>query len=288
MPPPWPPASDDQVSHQVLADSDKDPASGNAMGYVHVGEVPIKAPMPAPVAVPVAAPVVVASAAAPVPVPVATMPVRAPVAHETRFAMLLEKFRDCEIRDGKGAMQDIALAKFFEACELYRDMLSKLGRAASVVVGDIEHNLSKSKAVFLEAPEERKTVTAYLQLPASHVGIEKLTWLCRGVQFFLTMIKNIFGPDTGGNPAVEAYQETLMQYHGWMLQQTVKLGMRAMPSKDGIVQSEGLVLAGDASPEQRKKFCERDAPAASTAGLEVVEWIIELMKKEGKWDAKKA
>ena len=28
----------DQVSHQVLADSDKDPASGNAMGYVHVGE----------------------------------------------------------------------------------------------------------------------------------------------------------------------------------------------------------------------------------------------------------
>ena len=56
-----------------------------------------------------------------------------------------------------------------------------------------------------------------------------------------------------------------MQYHGWararvqlvqleqlsfvelrsrrqMLQQTVKLGMRAMPSKEGIVQSEGLVL----------------------------------------------
>ena len=71
-------------------------------------------------------------------------------------------------------------------------MLSKLGRAASVVVGDIEHNLGKSKAgtareaerrraplsgarrrevpplaeaVYLEAPEERKTLAAYLPAP---------------------------------------------------------------------------------------------------------------------------
>ncbi|CAE6921482.1 GLTP1 [Symbiodinium natans] len=159
-------------------------------------------------------------------------------------------------------MQDVILAKFFEACELYRDMLSKLGRAASVVVGDIEHNLGKSKAVYSEAPEERKTLLAYLQLPASHVGIEKITWLLRGVEFFLTMIKLIFTPESSGNPAVEAYQQTLMQYHGWMLQQTVKLGMRAMPSKDGIVQSEGLVL-GDVSAEQRKALCERDAPVVT-------------------------
>ncbi|CAE6937230.1 GLTP1 [Symbiodinium sp. CCMP2592] len=267
MPPPWPPRSDQVSTHQVLAE-EEDPAK--EMGYV-VAEVPtavLKAPTESPV-------------------PAATEPTPARVVrHDTRFGQLLEKFRDCEIREG-GKMRDVILDKFFEACELYRDMLSKLGRAASVVVGDIEHNLGKSKAVYLEAPEERKTLTAYLQLPASHVGIEKITWLLRGVEFFLTMIKLIFTPESGGNPAVEAYQQTLMQYHGWMLQQTVKLGMRAMPSKEGIVQSEGLVL-GDASPEQRKTLCERDAPPASAAGIEVVKWMIELMKIEGKWDAKKA
>ncbi|CAE7038213.1 GLTP1 [Symbiodinium sp. CCMP2456] len=272
MPPPWPPRSDDQaLSHQVLGAEDgqaKEATGASGMGYVVAeAEVPavLKAPSPAPE-----------------PIPARVVP------HDTRFGQLLEKFRDCEIREG-GKMQDVILDKFFEACELYRDMLSKLGRAASVVVGDIEHNLGKSKAVYLEAPEERKTFTAYLQLPASHLGIEKITWLLRGVEFFLTMIKLIFTPESGGNPAVEAYQQTLMQYHGWMLQQTVKLGMRAMPSKEGIVQSEGLVLGdGDASPEQRKALCERDAPPASAAGIEVVKWMIELMKIEGKWDAKKA
>lgn len=264
MPPPWPPRSDDQVTHQVLGSDEAAQAQKGEMGYV-VAEVPaaLKAPE------------------SPVPEPIPRV-----VRHDTRFGQLLEKFRDCEIREG-GKTQDVILDKFFEACELYRDMLSKLGRAASVVVGDIEHNLGKSKAVYLEAPEERKTLTAYLRLPASHVGIEKITWLLRGVEFFLTMIKLIFTPESGGNPAVEAYQQTLMQYHGWMLQQTVKLGMRAMPSKDGIVQSEGLVL-GEASAEQRQALCERDAPPASAAGLDVVKWMIELMKIEGKWDAKKA
>ena len=37
-----------------------------------------------------------------------------------------------------------------------------------------------------------------------------------------------------------------------MLQQTVKLGMRAMPSKDGIVQSEGLVLGQETSEKEGK------------------------------------
>ncbi|OLP89202.1 hypothetical protein AK812_SmicGene29370 [Symbiodinium microadriaticum] len=243
MPPPWPPRSDDQVTHQVLGSDEAAQAQKGEMGYV-VAEVPaaLKAPE------------------SPVPEPIPRV-----VRHDTRFGQLLEKFRDCEIREG-GKTQDVILDKFFEACELYRDMLSKLGRAASVVVGDIEHNLGKSKAVYLEAPEERKTLTAYLRLPASHVGIEKITWLLRGVEFFLTMIKLIFTPESGGNPAVEAYQQTLMQYHGW----------------DGIVQSEGLVL-GEASAEQRQALCERDAPPASAAGLDVVKWMIELMKIEGKW-----
>jgi len=205
-----------------------------------------------------------------------------PVVHETRFGLLLEKFRACEMRDESGALTDIDMAKFFEACELYRDMLSKLGSAAGFVLKDIEGNLKKAQVVYQEAPEARGTFSGYLKASS----VEGVTWLLRGVEFFMTMIKMMF-TDEKGNAGVEAYKQTLMQYHGWMLQKTVKLGMRAMPGKDGIVKSEGLV-PGDVSPEQRTKLCERDAPAASTAGLEVVQWMVELMKKEGKWDAKKA
>ena len=265
------------------------------------------------------------------------------------------------------------------------------------------------------------------RLPASHVGIEKITWLlrpaapttplhkiaallvhfARGVEFFLTMIKLIFTPESGGNPAVEAV-EVKPAYDGApgracrglsadldavprlgpgprcrerererstrsriyarpleparaaeMLQQTVKLGMRAMPSKDGIVQSEGLVLgpwppsyteralppplsplssltsyapcwgkrrgvggaaAGAlrarraaglrcrprrAALAQKERERERAQAHRSVSALRVslrlsplalsrallelrVKWMIELMKIEGKWDAKKA
>jgi len=206
-----------------------------------------------------------------------------PVVHETRFGLLLEKFKACEMRDETGALTDIDMAKFFEACELYRDMLSKLGSAAGFVLKDIEGNLKKAQVVYQEAPEARGTFSGYLKASS----VEGVTWLLRGVEFFMTMINLMFTEEKKGNAGVEAYKQTLMQYHGWMLQKTVKLGMRAMPGKDGIVKSEGLV-PGDVSPEQRTKLCERDAPAASTAGLEVVQWMVELMKKEGKWDAKKA
>mmetsp|Transcript_30790 Transcript_30790/g.57709 ORF Transcript_30790/g.57709 Transcript_30790/m.57709 type:complete len:268 (-) Transcript_30790:66-869(-) len=267
MPPPWPPPSEDEVSHE--------PAKTLVNQAPEMGYGKVEAPT-INTAADLAATAIVEDTKEPI----------KPAVHETRFAVLLDKFNECRVNDATGALQDVLMDKFYEACELYRDMLSKLGRAAGVVVSDIEHNLSKSKAVYLEAPEERKTVLEYLQLPPAHVGIEKITWLLRGMEFFLTMINLIFTQESG-NAAVEAYQRTLMQYHGWMLQQTVKLAMRAMPSKDGIVQSEGLVL-GTVSAERRKQLCEHDAPPASSAGLEVVQWIIATMKKQGKWDAKKA
>ncbi|CAE7429047.1 CYP38, partial [Symbiodinium sp. KB8] len=196
--------------------------------------------------------------------------------HETRFGLLMEKFKACEVRDESGTLTNIDMAKFFEACELYRDMLSKLGSATGFVLSDIESNLKKAQVVYEQAPEERATFSGYLK--SSVVGV---AWLLRGVQFFLAMIKLMFTQETG-NAGVEAYKQTLMQYHGWMLQKTVKIGMRAMPGKDGIVKSDGLVL-GDVSLEQRAKLCERDAPGASAAGLKVVQWMVETMKKEGKW-----
>ncbi|CAL1165697.1 unnamed protein product [Cladocopium goreaui] len=123
------------------------------------------------------------------------------------------------------------------------EMLSKLGSAANMIVSDIQQNLANAKAVYDEAPDERSTLSAFLELPKGHVGIAKLTWLCRGCEFFLVMLKKIFS-ENSGNAAVQAYEETLMQYHGWFLQKSLKIALRALPSKDNICQSDGLVLQG--------------------------------------------
>ncbi|CAE7215939.1 plekha8 [Symbiodinium sp. CCMP2592] len=133
-----------------------------------------------------------------------------PVVHETRFGVLLEKFNACKIRDASGTITDIDMAKFFEACDLYRDMLSKLGSAAGMVLNDITSNLKKAQVVYEEAPADRATFSGYLK-GGSVVGC---TWLLRGVDFFLTMVYLMFTSNTG-SPGVEAYKQTLMQYHGW-------------------------------------------------------------------------
>ncbi|CAE7607464.1 gltp-b [Symbiodinium natans] len=276
------PASQAEAPEPSSAASTASPASpAPAVEEASPGPAPVEAPAAVPAQPEAAAPAEAAKA----PEPEAAAPVEEakPVVHETRFGLLLEKFHACEMRDESGAVTDIDMAKFFEACELYRDMLSKLGSAAGVVLGDITTNLKNSRVVYEESPEERKTFSGYLPKAPS---VAKITWLLRGCELFLTMIKLMFTQE-GGSPGVEAYKQTLMQYHGWMLQKTVKLGMRAMPGKDGVMKSEGLIL-GEVSPEQRTKLCERDAPAASIAGLEVVHWMYEKMKKEGRWDAKKA
>ncbi|CAJ1380238.1 unnamed protein product [Effrenium voratum] len=72
-----------------------------------------------------------------------------------------------------------------------------------------------------------------------------------------------------------------------MLQQTLKIALRALPSKDAIVQSEGLV-PGDQTLDEKRSLCERDAPPAATEALDVVHCIFDMMKKTGRWDAKKA
>eukprot|EP00434_Breviolum_minutum_P020312 symbB.v1.2.017915.t1/scaffold1404.1/size168536/10 len=166
-------------------------------------------------------------------------------------------------------------------------MLSKLGSAANMIVSDIQQNLANAKAVYDESPDERSTLSAFLQLPKGHVGIAKLTWLCRGCEFFLVMLKKIFS-ENSGNAAVQAYEETLMQYHGWFLQKSLKIALRALPSKDAIVQSDGLVLQGDLPLDKKRELCERDAPVASEEALEAVHLVFDMMKKTGRWDDKKA
>ncbi|CAJ1439277.1 unnamed protein product [Effrenium voratum] len=248
MPPPWPPTYTDVVSHKLAKEMKEDEMAKDA--FPAPGENPAT-----------------------------------PKAYETLFALMTEKFKACEVRES-GALVDVKLEEFWEACELYRDMLSKLGSAAGMIVKDIDQNLTNAKAVYSEAPAERSTMSKFLELPVGHTGIAKLTWLCRGVEFFLVMIKKIFTQDSG-NAATEAYSETLSQYHGWMLQQTLKIALRALPSKDAIVQSEGLV-PGDISLDEKRALCERDAPPAASEALEVVHCVFDMMKKTGRWDAKKA
>lgn len=207
-----------------------------------------------------------------------------PVTHNTRLSLLKEMFADCAVRDVSGAPQDFIMSSFLEACDLYRDILSKLGRAASVILVEIDDKIGGTRKSYLEAPEQRKTMNSFLARP--HSGHDNLMWLLRGLEFFLTMIQLIFTGD-GSGAAVAAYEKTLMQYHGWAVQMGVKVAMRAMPGKDTICQSEGLCL-GNPSPERCRELCSQDAGPCSAFCLEQVGFMVGLMKKSGRWQTNKA
>lgn len=211
-----------------------------------------------------------------------------PERHETRFGSMRMLFMAAAVRDELGEQQDVSMENFFQACELYRDILSKLGTAVGFVLSDIDDNLGGAKKAYMECPEQRKTIRDFLQPhhPGGHAGIGKMMWLLRGLEFFLVMIENLF-ESNGSKGAVEAYSETLMQYHGWAIQMTVKVGMRAMPSIDTICRSEGLCL-NTTVPERCREVCTREAPPAAKAALERVRFMIDLMKKAGHWSTKKA
>lgn len=208
--------------------------------------------------------------------------------HETRFGSLKMLFMAATVRDDLGEQQDVSMENFFKAADMYRDILSKLGTAVGFILSDIDDNLNNAKKAYLECPGQRKTAKAFLQPhpPDGHAGISKMMWLLRGLEFFLVMIELIF-ESNGSKGAIDAYKETLVQYHGWAVQMTVKVGMMAMPGIDRICQSEALCL-NTTVPEQCRELCTREAPPAAKAGLEQVRFMIDLMKKAGHWSTKKA
>lgn len=206
------------------------------------------------------------------------------VTHNTRLSLLREKIAESAVRDVSGAPQDFMMSSFLEACDLYRDILSKLGRAASVILVEIDDKLGGTKKSYLEPPEQRKTMNYFLLHP--HSGIDSLMWLLRGLEFFLTMLQLLFTGD-GSGAAVKAYEKTLSQYHGWAVQMGVSVAMRAMPGRETICQSEGLCL-GNPSTERCRELCAQDAGPCSGFCLEQVGLMIGLMKKSGRWKTKKA
>jgi len=165
------------------------------------------------------------------------------VTYETKFGILKAMFTAAAVRDTSGEYSDVLLAEFFEACDLYRDIFSKVGGAvAGFIVKDVDHNLTMSRGAYMECPEKRKTMKSFLQPhhPDNHLGIEKILWLLRGFEYFLVFCQLLFEGD-GSNAAVKAYSRTLMQYHPRALQVTVKVVIRAMPSRMAVCQSAGSV-----------------------------------------------
>eukprot|EP00442_Polarella_glacialis_P039486 CAMPEP_0115116176 /NCGR_PEP_ID=MMETSP0227-20121206/43127_1 /TAXON_ID=89957 /ORGANISM="Polarella glacialis, Strain CCMP 1383" /LENGTH=198 /DNA_ID=CAMNT_0002516979 /DNA_START=116 /DNA_END=712 /DNA_ORIENTATION=- len=198
---------------------------------------------------------------------------------------MAEKFAAAEIRDGSGILQDVSMAKFFEAADTYRNILSQMGTAIGFVLTDVDDNLGGAKKAFQEAPEPRKTMRSYVS--SSHAGIPKLMWLLRGFEFFLTMLEKLFDPATDGSGAAsQAYNSTLIVYHGWVVQMGLKAAMMAMPGRESICKIEGFCPG--ASPARRKELVCRDGLLAASAALPQVKTMIEIFKGSGRWETQKA
>jgi len=208
---------------------------------------------------------------------------------ETKLIIMKTLFESAIVKDDARVQQDVLMENFFVACQTYREVLSKLGKVAGMVLKDFDENCGKSKKAYLESPEERKTLKSFLMPhpPGGHSGIHHMMWLLRGIEFF-TMFQKLAFEGDGSRAGVEAYSRTLMQYHGWLLQNTLKVAMRAFPGRKQFCQTPDVFCLEPVSPDRCLELCLRDAPLFADPMLALIQFMVDCYKQSGHWSTEKA
>jgi len=227
----------------------------------------------------------------------------APAGPQTLFGAAAELFREAWILDGdapSSGPQDAAMAKFFEAVEVYLKVLSALGKAVGVVVNDVGKNLQGARAAFLKEPEARSTLRGFLQAELESdahkvapngatklkdpSGACQLQWLLRGCEFLVTLLQMQFEGHRGAPQ--KAYGATLQNYHSWQVAMGVKAMLVAVPGKDKIAAMETLCPELEGDKEGLAQLVGRDVQLAADAGLPLLRKMVELFREVQLWEDK--
>lgn len=207
---------------------------------------------------------------------------------QTRFSEMGACFVSSIVTSADGK-QDVDMARFFKASNLFLNMLITLkpvlGLAGGKIVDPITVNLTVSQAGLESNPQKRNLLSSYLNpenIPPQDKSVHELKWLLRVLEFFLTMLVDVF-EDRG--TAQAAYERTLGQYHHIIVRKSIKVGLRGMPSKDQIAEADGLCMnQANLSKEQRKALVISDVPHEGRSALRVIELMIQVLKHHSRWD----
>lgn len=207
---------------------------------------------------------------------------------QTRFGEMGACFVSSVVASADGK-QDVDMARFFEASNLFLSMLITLkpifGLAGGKIVDPISVNLKVSQAGFESNPRKRSMLSSYLSpehIPREDKSVHELKWLLRVLEFFLTMLIDVFEDRA---TAQAAYERTLGQYHHIIVRKSIKVGLRGMPSRDQIADADDLCLnQANLSKEQRKALVISDVPLEGRRALQVIDLMIKVFKHHSPWD----
>lgn len=152
----------------------------------------------------------------------------------------------------------IPTEQFLNAARGIVKFVEFLGTVFKPVRSDIDFNITKLNTIYEKDPivfefvdailsEEKKSEDDQIKL-----GTDALLWLTRAIEYikvFLSLFLLDYSTDQKSEDLTKyfanAYEVTLMRYHGWFVQKIFSLCLRAAPGRKGLL----LLLARPSDPQ---------------------------------------
>ncbi|XP_029372098.1 glycolipid transfer protein-like [Echeneis naucrates] len=122
----------------------------------------------------------------------------------------------------------------------------------SVIKSDINGNITKIRAVYLQDPVKYVTLQHILEAEREVHGAEwpkvgatlALMWLKRGLRFIQILLQSLVDGDRDeNNPnlirvnVTKAYEQALKKYHGWIVQKIFHAALLAAPYRSNFLKA---------------------------------------------------
>ncbi|KAL3786578.1 hypothetical protein ACHAWO_000732 [Cyclotella atomus] len=154
------------------------------------------------------------------------------------------------LRNGK----EVDISQLLKACRAHLTLVKSGGAALRLVAKDMENNLQKAEALHSQLRKSNKgqnlssMLSIERELGLHNGNILKddsaamgLLWIRRSLTFQMDLYSSLLPSSTKSpsDAAMEAYNEHLLPYHGWMLQKIFPMSLSQMPEKDVFIAKFG-------------------------------------------------
>ncbi|KAJ3054523.1 hypothetical protein HK097_001598 [Rhizophlyctis rosea] len=146
------------------------------------------------------------------------------------FRTIKKSFADVPI----GENDHIEVPPFLEASEELIRLFDSMGASFGPVKSDLQGNVNKIRAKYLENPTKYNTLQNLViaeRAEGKKTATEGLLWLKRGLEFTATGLRrNLNDKNEELNVSFQrAYEQTLSQYHNFLVKPVFSLAMKACP-----------------------------------------------------------
>eukprot|EP00296_Roombia_truncata_P008454 JP446939.1.p1 GENE.JP446939.1~~JP446939.1.p1 ORF type:complete len:203 (+),score=82.01 JP446939.1:41-649(+) len=153
---------------------------------------------------------------------------------EPFFPGLTARFAAIQLEDG-----EIPVEVFLSACAEILPIFDRLGMVFKTVKSDIHGNLDKIGKAFKTTHASCPTLTKMVQKDIADKNTKKdglptvsLLWLKRALEFITLLLGKLSSTDHEVKQCgQEAYDATLVKFHGFIVRKTFGAGMSAVPTK---------------------------------------------------------